>query len=103
MHLRSGRLKMAQKITIRLAGKEYILSADSPEDERRIRLAAEAVNARLSSYKASFPGHNDNELMPFVALNECIARLGAEDGKKALEDEAAKLLADTLSYLESKK
>ena len=103
MHLRNGRLKMAQRITIRLAGKEYILNADSQEEERRIRLAAESVNSRLSSYMGSFPGHKDTELMPFVALNECIARLSAEEGKKALEDEAAKLLSDTLSYLESKK
>ena len=94
---------MAQRITIRLAGKEYILSADSPEHERRIRLAAEAVNSRLSSYMSSFPGHKDYELMPFVALNECIARLSLEDGKKALEDEAAKLLEDTLSYLKQNK
>lgn len=94
---------MAQKITIRLAGKDYILSAASPEDERRIRLAAEAVNSRLSSYMSAFPGRSEYDLMPFVALNECIARLSLEDGKKALEDEAAKLLEDTLSYLEQNK
>ena len=94
---------MAQKITIRLAGQEYILSASSEAEERRIRLAAEAVNSRLSSYKNSFPGYTDADLMPFVALNECIARLSLEDGRKALEDEALKLLEDTQSYLKTRK
>ena len=103
MHLRTGRLKMAQKITICLAGKDYILNAESPEEERRIRLAAESVNSRLASYMAAFPGRLEKDLMPFFALNECIARLSVEEGKKALEDEAAKLLEDTLSYLDSKK
>ena len=94
---------MAQKITIRLAGKDYILSASSEEEERRIRLAAEAVNARLSSYTTSFPGCKETDLMPFVALNECIARISLEDGRKALEDEALKLLEDTQSYLKTRK
>ena len=103
MHLRTGRLTMAQKITILLAGRDYIMNASSPEEERRIRLAAEAVNSRLSLYTRSFPGQKEADLMPFVALNECIVRLSLEDGKKALEDEAGKLLEDTQSYLKTRK
>ena len=94
---------MAQKITIRLAGKEFIVPVSSEEDERLTRLAAESVNARLSSYRASYPGRNDEDLMPFVALNECIARLALEDENKATKDEIGKLLEDTQSYLKSQK
>ena len=47
---------MEQKITIRIAGKDFVLKASSPEEEELIRLAAIDINKRLAAYQSAFPG-----------------------------------------------
>ena len=66
---------MEQKITIKIAERSYVLKASTPENEQLIRLAAEDVNKKLNAYMASFPGKSAEDILSFVALNECVSRL----------------------------
>ena len=43
---------MGQNIKIKIAGNEYPLVASSPEMERMMRLAADAINQTLAAYDA---------------------------------------------------
>ena len=43
---------MGQNIKIKIAGNEYPLVASSPEMERMMRLAADAINQKLAAYDA---------------------------------------------------
>ena len=92
---------MDQKITIKIAGKAYVLKASTPENEQLIRLAAEDVNKKLGAYTASFPGKALEDILAFVALNECVSRLAFKKKMDADEAQVAGLKADLDSYLSS--
>lgn len=59
MHLIIGKIDMGQKITIRINGKKYELSAKTPDDEEIYRNAAKLVESTLSKYsnRISRKGH----------------------------------------------
>ena len=93
---------MEQKITIRIADKDFVLKATGPENEELIRLAAIEINKKLAAYQAAFPGKALQDILSFVALNEAILALTAQ---RKLDDAAAeaadlgKSLEDYLSSL----
>lgn len=92
---------MDQSITIRIAGNEYPLKASSPEMERLMRLAADAINQKLAAYDAKFPDKSLSDKLSFVALNESISRLICQKKLADASEEAAKLQKDVDSYLEN--
>ena len=47
---------MDQKISVKIAGGTYNLTAHSPEQEELYRLAAEVINKRFATYTRSHPG-----------------------------------------------
>ena len=98
MHLIIGKIDMGQKITIRINGKKYELSAKTPDDEEIYRNAAKLVESTLSKYR--FPEKDTSELLTFVALNECIARLSARRMVESLENEVKALEKQTNTYLD---
>ena len=92
---------MDQKITVKIAEKEYVLKAPTPEHEAYIRQAAVTVNKRLNAYLSSYPDRNPSDLLSFVALNECIGRLRAEHEVENARNETGKLMSDLETYLAS--
>ena len=86
---------MEQKITIRIAGKDFVLKASSPEEEELIRLAAIDINKRLAAYQSAFPGKALSDILSFVALSEGVAALTAQRKLDAAQREG-KDLADSL-------
>ena len=48
---------MGQNIKIKIAGNEYPLVASSPEMERMMRLAADAINQKLAGLLLTKMGH----------------------------------------------
>ncbi len=86
---------MEQKITIRIAGKEFVLKASSPEEEELIRLAAIDINKRLAAYQTAFPGKALPDILSFVALSEGVAALSWQRKLEAAQGEV-KDLSDTL-------
>ena len=61
MHLIIGKIDMGQKITIRINGKKYELSAKTPDDEEIYRNAAKLVESTLSKYSNRFPEKDTSE------------------------------------------
>ena len=53
---------MDQKISIKIAGRLFNLTASSPEAEELYRLAAGTINNRFASYTRSHPGKNVSDL-----------------------------------------
>ena len=66
---------MDQKISIKIAGRTFNLTASSPEMEELYRQAADAINKRFTSFTRSHPGRNVSDLLSLVALNETVIRL----------------------------
>lgn len=92
---------MAQKITVRIAERDYAFNAADAEQEELIRLAANAINKRLSGYLAKYPGKNMVDIMSFVALNETIGSLNLQRKLESLQQEIKALQEETDSYLDN--
>lgn len=69
---------MDQKISIKIAGRTFNLTASSPEVEEIYRQAADAINNRFASFTRSHPGRTVNDLLSLVALNETVVRLNMQ-------------------------
>ena len=69
---------MDQKISIKIAGRTYNLTSNSPDQEELFRLAADAINKRFAAYTQSHPGKTATDLLSLVALNETVFRLGLQ-------------------------
>ena len=92
---------MEQSITIKIAGKDYPLKANSPEMEQLMRLAAESINQKLAAYDAKFPDKTLVDKLSFVALNETVSRMSYQKRLSSAGEEAKALLSRTDAYLKS--
>ena len=66
---------MDQKISIKIAGRMFNLTATSPEAEELYRNAADIINQRYADYTRKHPGKNVSDLLSMIALNETVLRL----------------------------
>lgn len=94
---------MEQKISIKIGGRAFNLTATSPEHEEVIRIAADAIDKRLSNYLRKNPGKNVAELMSMVALSECVLRISLQRDIEKSKAEGAKLSDDLERYLREDK
>ena len=92
---------MDQKISIKIAGRTFNLTATSPELEELYRQAAEAINKRFTAFTRSHPGKTVSDLLSLVALNETVLRLSLQkdidqykDAEKQLGEDLARYLKD---------
>ncbi len=92
---------MEQRITIRIADKEYTLKAATPEQEELIRKAADSVNKKINAYASKFASRPMSDLVAFVALNESINSLSIQKKLESVGAEAASLKEATDSYLKN--
>ena len=91
---------MDQKISVKIAGRTFNLTATSPELEQLYRQAAEAVDKRFTNFTRSHPGQTASDLLSLVALSEAVLRLGLQKEMDQYK-EAQKLLdADLVRYLQ---
>lgn len=90
---------MGQKITLKIAGRDYNLTAQSEEQEATLRRAAEAINSRLDAYTLSHPGKTALELMSLVALNETLFRMNTQKEIEQYKASEEQLAADLDKYL----
>ena len=90
---------MDQKISIKIAGRTFNLTAATPEMEELYREAAEAINKRFANYSRSHPGKTVADLLSLVALNETVVRLGMQREFDRFKEEEKGLAADLDRYL----
>lgn len=92
---------MDQRITIKIAEKEYTLKAATPEQEELIRKAAASVNKKLAAYANKFVSRPQSDLVAFVALNESIGSFTLQKKIESLNEEVSALQDATDSYLKN--
>ncbi|MBO4467502.1 MAG: cell division protein ZapA [Bacteroidales bacterium] len=90
---------MAQKISLKIAGHLYNLTAATEEQEQLYRLAAEAINNRFASYNLSHPGRTATDMLSMVALSETVIRIGLQKEIEALKKGEDQLEMDLEKYL----
>ena len=90
---------MGQKITLKIAGRDYNLTAQSEEQEATLRRAADAINSRMDAYTLSHPGNTALELMSLVALNETLFRMNVQKEMEQFKESEKQLDEDLERYL----
>ena len=90
---------MAQKISLKIIGQTYNLTAATEEQEQQYRLAAEAINNRYASYNKSHPGRTVTDILSMVALSETVIRIGLQKEIDALKQGESQLEMDLEKYL----
>ena len=90
---------MDQKISIKIAGRIFNLTAATPEQEELYRQAADAINNRFAAFTRSHPGRTVNDLMSLVALNETVLRLSMQKELDHRKEAEKQLEADLDRYL----
>jgi cell division protein ZapA (FtsZ GTPase activity inhibitor) len=90
---------MGQKITLKIAGRDYSLTAQSEEQEATLRRAADTINNRLDAYTLSHPGKTALELMSLVALNETLFRMNVQKEIEQYKSSEEQLGQDLDRYL----
>ena len=91
---------MAQSINIKIAGRQYNLSATSPEHEEVIRKAADDVNMKISQYQEKFPNKGLTEIISFMALNVSMSNIILQKQVKGMKDAEEGLAKELERYLE---
>ena len=90
-----------QKITVKIAGRPYVLNASSQDQEWKIRSSAEEINRKVNAYLDKFPGKSIVDILSFVALNVCISNLTLQEQMKNLSNEEKALAEELAGYLEN--
>jgi cell division protein ZapA (FtsZ GTPase activity inhibitor) len=94
---------MDQKISIKIAGRTFNLTAATPETEQLYRQAAEAINKRFASFTRSHPGKTASDLLSLVALNEAVIRLDMQREIDLYKTAEKQLESDLDRYLKDQK
>ncbi|MFA6593104.1 MAG: cell division protein ZapA [Bacteroidales bacterium] len=92
---------MDQKITLKIGVSSYQLKVSSPEQESKMRKAAEMINKTLTVYDSKFPDKSLSDKMAFVAINETFLLLNKDEELEKMKSEIQKLRNQTESYLEN--
>ena len=90
---------MDQKISIKIAGRTFNLTASSPEMEELYRRSADAINKRFASFTRSHPGKTATDILSLVALNETVIRLGMQRDIDSYKMDEKRLESDLERYL----
>ena len=90
---------MAQKITLKIAGRDFNHDASSPEVESSMRIAAEDINKLMARYDERYPQKSFDEKLLFVTLTETVARVVAQRKVNAMADAEQKLSTGLKAYL----
>ena len=91
---------MDQKISIKIAGRMFNLTATSPEAEELYRNAADIINQRYADYTRKYPGKNVSDLLSMIALNETVLRLQQKKEIDGLKEDEKLLARDLERYLQ---
>ena len=91
---------MDQKISLKIAGRMFNLTASTPEAEQLYREAAETINRRFAAYTRSHPGKNVSDLLSMIALNETVIRLELQQEIDQYTEEKELLARDLERYLQ---
>ena len=90
---------MGRKVTIKILNRQFPYEAESPEQERQFREAAEAVDRKFYEYKGRFPDKSSEEILSVIAWNGFVEVAGLRDAVKSKEKDEQVLLERLRSYL----
>ena len=82
-------------VNLKIGARNYTLTAESPEMEQYMRLAAKDINELLANLQQRFPSTSIEDVITFVAIQETVSKLSLRkellDIRKAHESLAGEM------------
>lgn len=98
----SGRVTMERNITIKVAGQEYELTAESPEHESILRDAARIVNRQIEKINSgNTTGKSRTEVIVMAAFTISTGYVMQNRMLKKLQEEESRLHREIEGYLDN--
>ena len=91
---------MGQSVKLKIAGKEYSLTAASEEQEQLMRLAARDVNEMLDRFNERFVETDMVDKFAFVAVQEAVGKFYIKAKPSQMGGEVDALSSELGAYLE---
>lgn len=91
---------MGQSVKLKIAGKEYSLTAASEEQEQLMRLSARDVNEMLDRFNEKFVETDIVDKFAFVAVQEAVGKFYMKARLSQMGAEVSSLSSELSSYLE---
>ncbi len=90
---------MGQSVKLKIAGKEYSLTAASEEQEQLMRLAAKDVNEMLDRFNERFVETDMVDKFAFVAVQEAVGKFYMKARLSQMGGEISSLSSELEAYL----
>ena len=90
---------MGQSVKVKIAGKEYSLTAASEEQEQLMRLAAKDVNEMLDRFNERFVETDMVDKFAFVAVQEAVGKFYMKARLSQMGGEISSLSSELEAYL----
>ncbi len=91
---------MGQSIKLKIAGREYSLTASSEEQESLMRLAAKDVNEMLDRFNGQFIETDMIDKFAFVAVQEAVGKFYMKAKLLRMGEDVSSLSSELKAYLE---
>ena len=92
---------MGQKITVRILNRQFPYEAESPEQEKSFREAAEKVDGKFYEYKNRFPDKSAEEILSIIAWNGYVEADEMQRALRAKEKDEEVLQSRLRGYLKN--
>lgn len=92
---------MGQKTNIKVNGKLFGITVNSEAEEELFRNAASIVDKNIELRKSQFSGKSLEDLLTFVAFNECKSRIKFQKELDMIKSELDALHNQLETYLEN--
>ena len=89
-----------RKTNIKVAGKVFGITARNEEDEALFRSAAAIIDKTIDVRRSQFSGKSMEDLLTFIAFNECKARLKFQKEIDSMNKELEALHDQLQRYIE---
>lgn len=93
---------MAQNITLTLAGKEYKMSASTPEVEEALRKCAARINKKYAEWTKNFIGKPREDILAMIAMEESVGAFRTDRELELAQEECRQLESQLEAYLQDK-
>ncbi len=90
---------MGQSVKLKIAGKEYSLTAASEDQEQLMRLAAKDVNEMLDRFNERFVETDMVDKFAFVAVQEAVGKFYMKARLSQMGGEISSLSSELEAYL----
>ncbi len=91
---------MGQSVKLKIAGREYSLTASSEEQEGLMRLAARDVNERLDKFNGQFVETDMVDKLAFIAEQEAVGKFYMKAKLQRMGEDVSSLSSELEAYLE---